>query len=96
MSRMPGIGNTWLEKYKTDVFPKDYFHIDGKKHKPPRYYDSILQRESNEEYERIKELRKKHQEDKGENLAIGLRGYHKENYRKCITKRLERKLENEQ
>lgn len=44
MSKRPAIGKRWLEKYITDVYPKDYFSIGGKKHSPPRYYDKLLQK----------------------------------------------------
>ena len=39
MSLKPGIGSDWLDKYKSDVYPHDYVIINGKKVKPPRYYD---------------------------------------------------------
>lgn len=42
MSRRPGIGRGWYDKFKTDVFPSDYLIVDGVKVKPPRYYDSIF------------------------------------------------------
>lgn len=42
MSLRPGIGSTWLEKYRTDVFPRDYVVVDGQKHKVPKYYDKKL------------------------------------------------------
>ena len=29
MSRRPGIGNSWYEKYKTDIYPKDYVTMRG-------------------------------------------------------------------
>ena len=45
MSRMPGIGKTWLEKFKADVYPHDYVVINNHKVKPPRYYDSLLSEE---------------------------------------------------
>lgn len=45
MSRMPGIGRTWLEKYKSDVYPHDYVIINNHQVKPPRYYDSLLPEE---------------------------------------------------
>lgn len=42
MSRRPGIGREWLEKYLSDVYPEDALIIrDGIKMKPPRYYDAI-------------------------------------------------------
>lgn len=39
MSRRPGIGLTWFEKYKSDVYPHDYVVVNGSKVRPPRYYD---------------------------------------------------------
>lgn len=39
MSRRPGIGKPWLDKFMTDVYPDDFVVIRGKKMKPPRYYD---------------------------------------------------------
>ena len=56
MSRKPGIGRDWFDKYKGDVFPNDYVVINGKKIKPPRYYDSLL---PEEELEAIKKERQK-------------------------------------
>lgn len=38
MSRRPGIGATWFEKYGSDVFPSDFVTLDGIKHMPPKYY----------------------------------------------------------
>jgi hypothetical protein len=43
MSRRPGIGRPWLDKYKKDVFPHDYVVIDGRKVKPPSFYDRCLE-----------------------------------------------------
>ncbi len=39
MSRKPGIGAPWLTKYKTDVYPLDEVVINGKRMKPPSFYD---------------------------------------------------------
>lgn len=38
MSRRPGIGAWWLDKYLSDVLPRDYALVDGFKGKVPRYY----------------------------------------------------------
>lgn len=46
MSLKPGIGSRWLEKYKTDVYPRDYVVINGVKTKPPKYYDVLFEREN--------------------------------------------------
>lgn len=45
MSLKPGIGSRWLEKYKTDVYPRDYVVVNGVKVKPPKYYDVLFERE---------------------------------------------------
>lgn len=39
MSRRPGIGKYWFDKYYKDVYPYDEVVIDGRKLRPPRYYD---------------------------------------------------------
>lgn len=52
MSLKPGIGYSWLQKYKSDVFPSDFLVLDGVKMKPPRYYDKILELEKTEERKR--------------------------------------------
>jgi len=40
MSRRPGIGAGWYQKYKTDVYPHDFVVLrDGKKIRPPKFYD---------------------------------------------------------
>ncbi len=63
MSRRPGIGSKWFEKYKTDVYPSDFITVNGKKINPPKYYDKLLQQEDpyllqdlkNERVERARE-----------------------------------------
>lgn len=39
MSRRPGIGKPWLDRYMADVYPGDFVVLRGVKMKPPRYYD---------------------------------------------------------
>lgn len=41
MSRRPGIGRPWLEKFLTDVYPEDFVVLRGKKLRPPKYYDAV-------------------------------------------------------
>lgn len=41
MSRRPGIGRPWLDKYMTDVYPDDFVVVRGRKLRPPKYYDNI-------------------------------------------------------
>lgn len=57
-----GIGHGWFMKYKTDVFPSDEVIIKGKRMKPPRYYDSLLEKVDPGMFERLKEERQKKSE----------------------------------
>lgn len=42
MSLKPGIGATWFDKYKNDVYPHDHVIVNGFEAKPPRFYDKRL------------------------------------------------------
>lgn len=57
MSRRPGIGRDWFEKYSSDVFPSDEVVVRGKLCKPPRYYDGLYEIRDPEGYDRIKHER---------------------------------------
>ena len=50
MSRNPGIGASWFERYVDDVFPSDEVRLRGRRYKVPRYYDSKLPTEELEKY----------------------------------------------
>lgn len=43
MSRRPGLGTTWFEKFRTDAFPSDFLIVEGKRIKPPLFYLNKLQ-----------------------------------------------------
>lgn len=43
MSRRPGIGARWIERFHSDVFPCDFVVVDGRKSPVPRYYDEWLE-----------------------------------------------------
>lgn len=58
MSRRPGIGQPWLEKFKTDVYPSDSVVIrGGTKIMPPRYYNNRYEVMHPEKYAQIKRAR---------------------------------------
>lgn len=57
MSRKPGIGKSWLDKYKSDVYPHDYVVIKKHKIRPPRFYDNQLDEEE------LEQLKLKRQEE---------------------------------
>lgn len=55
MSRRPGIGKDWYEKYKDEIFPLDECIVNGHPVQPPKYYDNQL---TSSELHDIKLLRK--------------------------------------
>lgn len=59
MSRMPGIGSFFYEKYKDNIFPLDRVVMNGKPMRPPKAYEKWLGIESPEELEFIKTAREK-------------------------------------
>ncbi len=67
MSRRPGLGKTWYDKYKNDLFPEDECVIDGRMMKPPRYYAKLYEKQEPKNYEELQQKRKKffnkHQQD---------------------------------
>lgn len=58
MSRRPGIGGKWFDKYMGDVFPDDFVVLNGKKVTPPRFYTSQYEILYPEEMRQIKMRRK--------------------------------------
>lgn len=64
MSRRPGIGQGWIEKYQSDVYPHDFVVVEGSKFRPPRYYDEQL---TEEELARLKKKRIDNAEKHAEN-----------------------------
>ena len=53
MSLKPGIGSRWLEKFRTDVYPRDYVVVRGVKTKPPKYYDRLFEKYDPGEFSEI-------------------------------------------
>ena len=55
-----GIGYGWMEKYGSDVYPDDEVIVRGHSTRPPRYYDSLLEKKDPDLLEKIK-LRREEQ-----------------------------------
>lgn len=75
MSRRPGIGKGWSDTFNSDVYPGDFVVLDGKKMRPPRFYDQQLEEYDENLHTEIKRGRKanarKHAENNTpERLAI--------------------------
>lgn len=47
-SRSPGLGATWFDAFKRDVFPSDFLVVDGERVPVPRYYLKRLEDEERE------------------------------------------------
>lgn len=67
MSRMPGIARDWIEKFYTDVYPKDFITFNKGlktlKLKPPRYYDKYFESIEPDLMEDLKNSRQEHIEE---------------------------------
>ena len=65
MSRRPGIGYDWFQKYKSDVFPSDEVPVPGFGviKKVPRYYEEIFKEERPLSLEEIKATRRRFKEE---------------------------------
>lgn len=59
MSRRPGIGAGWYQKFKADVYPHDRVIVRGHATRPPRFYDNLFQREDPSTLAQLKILREK-------------------------------------
>lgn len=75
MSRMPGIGKQWYDKYKKDIYKKQTSALvfNNYQQRPPRYYDEQYKRENPHHLAKLKllrqaEARKKKEDRKPERL----------------------------
>ena len=64
MSRNKGIGKTWIEKYKTDVYPRDEVILNAKKMRPPKFYDSHYEITDPQKHKQLKYNRAKKAKNK--------------------------------
>lgn len=54
MSLKPGIGHDFITKYMDDVYPHDYLVVNGKRTKPPRYYDKQFEKVDPDAFDNLK------------------------------------------
>lgn len=57
MSRNPGIGKEWFDKFSYDVYKDDFVVINGKKCRPPKFYDTQLEKLDPAMYDELKDAR---------------------------------------
>lgn len=87
MSRRPGIGRPWIEKYQSDVYPHDRVVLRGRELRPPKFYDSIFELASPEEMEQVKfsrECKSMKQVADNETSRLRVRELHQELRFKCL------------
>ena len=75
MSRRPGIGRGWLEKFSSDVYPADFVVVGGHRSRPPRYYDKYFEAVNPKEFDhlilhRAIDSRKRRSDNTRERLAV--------------------------
>lgn len=59
MSRRPGIGKAWFDKFGREVYHDDGVVVDGRLRKPPRFYDVAAAMEFPLEFEEVREARRR-------------------------------------
>jgi len=57
MSRRPGIGALHFHQLSREIYPQDFIVSGGKKMKPPKFYDKLLEKFFPELYLRVKDER---------------------------------------
>ncbi len=57
MSRNPGLGAKWFERFSSDVYPADHVISRGREAKPPRFYDQLFARQDPEGFEEVQRER---------------------------------------
>ncbi len=57
MSRRPGIGREWFDRFRGDVYPGDDVILRGRSMRPPRYYDCLFEVEDPSAFAEIKSER---------------------------------------
>lgn len=92
MSRRPGIGKVWLDKFQGDLYPKDFVVIRGRKYKIPKYYDRCYEATNPDDYGRIKAERVCRSRDNPDNTPERLAV--REEVQKANLKLLKRGFEN--
>lgn len=94
MSRRPGIGKGWYDKFKNDVFPDDFVVVRGKKLKPPKFYRDQHEKEHARESAKLKAERKHAAKNNVDNTFPRLKAREEIQYEKL--NRLKRSFENGQ
>lgn len=91
MSRKPGIGSSWYDKYKSDTFPSDFLISDGKKHPIPRFYLDKLKMNDERTFKKVRGKRRyEREQQKDDNTSDRL--YTKMEVKKAKISQLKRSI----
>ena len=82
-----GIGHSWFEKWKGDVYPSDEVIMRGKKMCPPKYYDELYEDIQSIKHRRITKAKERRADNTPERLAV------KEKVNRAACRALKRQLE---
>lgn len=69
MSLKPGIGRLWFDQYHSDVYPSDEVIINGRRCKPPRYYDKLYSNVAPYDYDMLLFDRDTRARDNSDNMT---------------------------
>lgn len=58
VSRMPGLGKEWFERFGERAYARGFLYMNGRKVAPPKYYDRLFEIDHPEEFAKVKELRR--------------------------------------
>lgn len=72
MSRRPGIGSLWFDRFSKDVYPGDLFvpGPDRPASLPPKYFDKLLERADPDLFQRVKAARLKADQEARQKAGI--------------------------
>ena len=94
ISRMPGLGKPWFDRYYKDCYPGDQIKLRGKTFRPPKYYDDLYEKLDPEDMKRVKIKRMVDGEKKRKETTLS-QLEEKERKQKKSAKKLVRELDGE-
>ena len=59
VSNRPGLGSAWIERFFSDVYPRDFVVVNGRKYLPPRAYDKYAAERDPEMFEEVQVMRQR-------------------------------------
>lgn len=73
VSRRPGIGKRWYEKNKQHIYKQDTVFERGMQMRPPKYFDSLFEKDNPDGFLRVKQKRKREEKIKNDKVEKEIR-----------------------